>query len=943
MGFRTKLDYSDNRQIKQRERSFTNLSGGTVFGVAFSALTTGVDPNNSGITESYTTVVSTFSGNATTTNFTWYDPRMDVANSSISAITSSNSGITQNTGDVFVVSSTGTTADGYDINLEYTGTSFDLAVSAIFSGAGPVYSGTVTHNEVDFLSAGTLDYKDRTIWIDNPEITRTNRLIVTNNPSVGYVLTCDSVEGEATWSPVSAATSGSTFWEEGGTGNTSLKDEKGSHTLNGTVTNGILAGGFSNTIDDSTYSFIGGGLSNTIEGSSDRGSILGGFNNTMSNGSDLSTIIGGEDNTIDGSDYAGIFGGYSHLLDTQSSYSVIAGGYDNNINGAIQSGIFGGSGNTISTDISSGYEPVGSAIIGGKDNIISSTTGSTSLADAGAWSVIAGGSNNTISGHSNSFIGGGSSNIIDFSAGNNFIIGGIRNTLKSSHAGIIGTEDSIIEVDCDRSLILGGNTNIIHSLQTDSAIIAGDNNVITGNSTNSGLVSIGTNGAYINDGDYTALMGGDSSSAITSSNSVILGGNQNTLDNTTRSAIIGGFQNTLDGTSNSVILGGQGITATDDDTVYMNNLTVTQPGGILYSDMDNGAGALFALSGSSNLVRHQMSVGTGGAGTGAGGSVGIRAWDDVTFTSYGQPGDMHIYAGISSNGLNIISADGGGASSGADYIRFYAGQDASGTADMHIQGTGITQGYVGIATESPTQRIDVDGNGRFRNIGSTASAGALHYDATGVLTTNTSDERMKDEIITIDSALEKIKQLRGVYYKWKEDIDRGVTDNTRIGFIAQEVEKIVPELTFRNERTEDKLMGVHYQDVTALLVEAIKELIDSGLTDITKDKLVFETQTIASEDNNIELNYGGTHESSLDGGLTVVKGVDENNDATLMIDSSGDWTTNTHLKPNGLVIPEFTPASSNDNNGKLGEVTRDDEYLYIKTKNGWKRTGLETF
>ena len=117
MGFRTKLDYSDNRQIKQRERSFTNLSGGTVFGVAFSALTTGVDPSNSAVTETYTTVVSTFSGNATTTNFTWYDPRMDIANSSISAITSSNSGITQNTGNVFVVSSTGTTADGYNINL----------------------------------------------------------------------------------------------------------------------------------------------------------------------------------------------------------------------------------------------------------------------------------------------------------------------------------------------------------------------------------------------------------------------------------------------------------------------------------------------------------------------------------------------------------------------------------------------------------------------------------------------------------------------------------------------------------------------------------------------------------------------------------------------------------------------------------------------------------
>ena len=67
MGFSTKLDYSDNRQIKQREKTSTNLSGSTVFGLPFSGLTTGVDPNNSGVTQDFSLVVSTFSGNGTTT------------------------------------------------------------------------------------------------------------------------------------------------------------------------------------------------------------------------------------------------------------------------------------------------------------------------------------------------------------------------------------------------------------------------------------------------------------------------------------------------------------------------------------------------------------------------------------------------------------------------------------------------------------------------------------------------------------------------------------------------------------------------------------------------------------------------------------------------------------------------------------------------------------
>ena len=44
MDFITKIDYSSNRQIRQSPETTTNLSGATVFGVPFSALTTGADP-----------------------------------------------------------------------------------------------------------------------------------------------------------------------------------------------------------------------------------------------------------------------------------------------------------------------------------------------------------------------------------------------------------------------------------------------------------------------------------------------------------------------------------------------------------------------------------------------------------------------------------------------------------------------------------------------------------------------------------------------------------------------------------------------------------------------------------------------------------------------------------------------------------------------------------
>ena len=46
---------------------------------------------------------------------------------------------------------------------------------------------------------------------------------------------------------------------------------------------------------------------------------------------------------------------------------------------------------------------------------------------------------------------------------------------------------------------------------------------------------------------------------------------------------------------------------------------------------------------------------------------------------------------------------------------------------------------------------------------------------------------------------------------------------------------------------------------------------------------------------------------------------------------------------NNPSIPIYTPTNSTDTNGEIGNITSDDNYLYIKTNMGWKRTSLETF
>jgi hypothetical protein len=190
-------------------------------------------------------------------------------------------------------------------------------------------------------------------------------------------------------------------------------------------------------------------------------------------------------------------------------------------------------------------------------------------------------------------------------------------------------------------------------------------------------------------------------------NSSILGGIDNNIDSSSQSSFIGGGENNrIVGANRSVVLGGQNITGTTDDTVYMNNLYITQAnGGNYYSDMDNSSGPTVVLSGSSSDLT-RLSV-TEGSGSSVG--LGIRGATEVSFPGYGKQGDAYIYSTIGNNGINIISAAGSGTD---DYIRFYAGGDASTltNSDLMIVGSGLTRGYVGIGTDTPTEKLDIDGN-----------------------------------------------------------------------------------------------------------------------------------------------------------------------------------------------------------------------------------------
>jgi hypothetical protein len=79
-----------------------------------------------------------------------------------------------------------------------------------------------------------------------------------------------------------------------------------------------------------------------------------------------------------------------------------------------------------------------------------------------------------------------------------------------------------------------------------------------------------------------------------------------------------------------------------------------------------------------------------------------------------------------------------------------------------------------------------------------------------------SDERLKTKITKIENAILILDSLNGYYYFWKNDADK----SRQIGVIAQEVEKVLPEIVKQDTKG---IKSVDYAKLTAVLIEAVKE------------------------------------------------------------------------------------------------------------------------
>jgi hypothetical protein len=136
-----------------------------------------------------------------------------------------------------------------------------------------------------------------------------------------------------------------------------------------------------------------------------------------------------------------------------------------------------------------------------------------------------------------------------------------------------------------------------------------------------------------------------------------------------------------------------------------------------------------------------------------------------------------------------------------------AGETTSDYNMYFTMSAGTNRGFVFRSSNSSSSAvagIDASGNGRF--IGD-------------VVAYSSSDERLKDNKKNIDNALEKVESLNGVEFDWNDKQD--VYEGHDIGVIAQEVEKIAPELV---STRDNGYKAVKYEKLVPLLIEAVKEL-----------------------------------------------------------------------------------------------------------------------
>ena len=165
----------------------------------------------------------------------------------------------------------------------------------------------------------------------------------------------------------------------------------------------------------------------------------------------------------------------------------------------------------------------------------------------------------------------------------------------------------------------------------------------------------------------------------------------------------------------------------------------------------------------------------------------------------------------------------------------------------------------GFHTLSPsfTERMEVNGDIK---VGTSGSNGCLKNFGGGTITgTCSSDEKLKKDIRPMESVLDKVSQLVPKTYHWRSEEypNKKFGTQKEYGLVAQDVEKIFPDMV---ENNSNGLKAIHYERLPILTVQAVKEM-----------KSLYDHEKKFREDLSIRLNTTANQLKSATEELASVK------------------------------------------------------------------------
>ena len=556
--------------------------------------------------------------------------------------------------------------------------------------------------------------------------------------------------------------------------------------LGGNITTDVSIGS-GHTVSGNNY--LVAGRDNTSSGS---GSVVLGINNQAS----MATVTGGAGNNAGQFGFIGggsgcttigqgaaIVAGAGNTASGRSSF--VGGGFKHHAAGDYSVVVGGGSGSSADSNLAMGEA---SSILGGRGNVAdgeaSVVVGGLSNTASGNYSTVAGGRYNTASGTSNysTTVSGGSWNE---ATGDVSTVGGGSNNkargIYSVVAGGGGSADSNVAMS-NASSVLGGSGNIAE--KPFSTVGGGAKNRARGYySVVAGGGGAGTADTNSASGDYSAISGGRKHVAA-GDYSVVAGG--------------GGFRalegNSALGEASAIPGGRRNIAAGDFSLAAGLSAQANHDGCFVWADSTD---ADFASTAADQfLIR-------------AGGGVGIGTNDpDQT---------LHVFKGSAGVVDANVSSIGVFESDATGYISILTPTESN-SGLLFGNPDDVADGSILYNTTTAPHGMLLRTNGNVTRMKIDSSGDICYY---GALTA-CSDARYKTDVTTIPNSLDKVMQMRGVRYNWKQDEypERDFDDRQHLGFIAQEVEALFPEMVVTDG---DGYKSVDYGRLTPVLVEAIKD------------------------------------------------------------------------------------------------------------------------